>query len=202
MKQQILIINGGTTFSSYEEYISYLKNKEIKLERLKPSVDWKNTIQQDLGEKFEVFVPKMPNNTYARFEEWKIWIERVLDKLEDNLIIIGHSLGGVFLAKYLEENESPRKIKACILIAAPFDDKDSDEPLAEFNLSTSLDNFSKRAGKVYLVQSKDDPVVPITELEKYKKLLPNAEALILDGMGHFKIEFFPELIELIKRICI
>jgi serine hydrolase len=200
MAQQILIINGGNTYLSYEDYISKMKSIDIKIEKLRPSKDWRDSLEDELGENYEVYIPKMPNTTNARYEEWKIWFEKIINKLNDNLIIIGHSLGGIFLAKYLNKNNSPKKIKATILLAAPYDDKDLNEPLAEFNLNSSLNNFARQAGKVYLIQSKDDPVVPISELEKYKKALPNVETLIVDGMGHFKVEKFPELVVLIKKI--
>lgn len=200
MKQQIIIIGGGTTFISHEDYVSYLKNKKINLERLRPTRDWKESLQEELGEKFEVFVPKMPNVTNARYEEWKIWFVRILSELNENIIIIGHSLGGIFIAKYLSENKSPKKIKAVILLAAPYDDKESEEPLAEFNITSSLDIFTKQVEEIYLIQSKDDPVVAFSEFAKYKKALPNAKTLILDGMGHFKIETFPEIVDLIKSI--
>ena len=200
MKQQILIINGGNTFPTYDEYITYLKNKEIKLERMKPAREWKDTLQEDLGDKFEVFIARMPNNTNARLEEWKIWFEKIIDKLEDNIILVGHSLGGIFLAKYLDENKLSKKVKATILVAAPFNDKDLDEPLGEFNINSSLQNFTEQAGEVYLIQSKDDPVVPIGQIDKYRELLPHAKTIILDGMGHFKVEKFPELTELITNL--
>lgn len=200
MKQQILAIGGGTTFNSYQDYISFLKNKEIKLERLKAQKEWKDSLGEKLGEKYEVFVPKMPNVTNARFEEWKIWFERIIDKLHENIILIGHSLGGIFLAKYLSENKLSKKIKATVLVAAPFDDKDSGESLAEFSLNSPLDNFAKQTEEIHLIQSKDDPVVSFNQFEKYKEALPDAKTLILDGMGHFKVESFPELVKLIKSI--
>ncbi len=167
---------------------------------MKSRIDWKTTLQEDLGEDFEVFLPKMPNVTNVRYEEWKIYFEKALNLLKNDSILIGHSLGGIFLAKYLDENKPTKDIKATILVASPFDDKDLSESLAEFSLDSQLENFKKYAGKIYLVQSKDDPVVPISQLEKYKKLLPEAEVLILDGMGHFKIENFPELVDLIENI--
>lgn len=200
MKQQILVIGGGTTFNSYRDYVSFLKNKEIKLERLKVQKEWKDTLGEKLGKRFEVFVPKMPNVTNARFEEWKIWFERIVFKLNEDIIVVGHSLGGIFLAKYLSENKPPRKIKATILIAAPFDDEDGKEILADFNFSTSFNGLIENGGKIYLIQSRDDPAVSLSEFEKYKKALPSAKTLILDGMGHFKIESFPELLDLIKSI--
>lgn len=199
MKQQILIINGGSTYPSYEEFLTHLKNVELKLDRLKPKKDWKDSLQEELGEDYEVFVPKMPNITNARYGEWKIWFEKVISMLDGNIILIGHSLGGVFLAKYLNENNVSKKVKATILIAAPYNNE-INESLGEFKIVSPLNKFADQAGEVYLLQSKDDPVVSFGEFDKYKKSLPNAKTLVLDGMGHFKIEKFPELVDLIKNI--
>lgn len=200
MKQQIIVIHGGTTFDSYEDYISYLKNKEISLDKLKLKKDWKNGLEEELGENFEILSPQMPDRTNARFEEWRIWFKRIIPLLNDNLIFIGHSLGGIFLVKYLSENDISKKIKAVILVAAPFDDENSEESLVEFKLPSSLSKFVEQSGKIYLIHSKDDSVVPFEQLAKYKQALPSAKTLILDNRGHFKQETFPEIIELINKL--
>jgi len=171
----------------------------FKLERIKAARDWKDTLQEKIGDDFDVFVPNMPNKTNARYDEWKIWFEKIIDKLEDNLILIGHSLGGTFLAKYLSENNLSKKIKALILVSSPHDDKDLAEPLAEFNIKLSLKKLVKQCPKIYLINSKDDPAVPESELEKYKKELPGAEVIVFEDRGHFWQEEFPELVELIKK---
>jgi len=199
MKPQILVIHGGSTYPSYDEYFTNLKNKDVKLERIKAARDWKDTLQEKIGDDFDVFVPNMPNKTNARYDEWKIWFEKIIDKLEDNLILIGHSLGGTFLAKYLSENNLSKKIKALILVSSPHDDKDLAEPLAEFNIKLSLKKLVKQCPKIYLINSKDDPAVPESELEKYKKELPGAEVIVFEDRGHFWQEEFPELVELIKK---
>lgn len=200
MKQQVIIIHGGTTFDNYEDYLSYLKNKEITLDKLKLKKDWKDTLQEKLGENFEVLSPRMPNGTNARYEEWKIWFDRIIPLLNDSLIFIGHSLGGIFLAKYFSENEISKIIKATILIAPPFDDENSEESLSDFKLPSSLSKFAKQSGEIYLIQSKDDPVVSFEQLGKYKNALPNAKTIIFENREHFKQETFPEIIELIKKI--
>lgn len=200
MKQQVLLINGGTTYPSYEEYLSNLKSKEVKLQRIKAARDWKDTLQEELGDKFDVFVPNMPNKTNAQYGEWKIWFEKIIEKLDDNLILIGHSLGGSFLTKYLSENNLLRKIKALILVSTPHDDTDLPEPLAEFNIKLTLEKLSKQCPVIYLINSKDDPIIPESELEKYKKELPNAKVILFEDRGHFWQEEFPEMANLIKRI--
>ncbi len=200
MKQQVIVIHGGTTFESYEDYIYYLKNKEISLDKLKLKKDWKDTLEEKLGENFEVLFPRMPNGTNARYKEWKIWFERIIPLFNNNIIFIGHSLGGIFLAKYFSENTISKKVKATILIAAPFDDEKSGKSLAGFKLFSSLERFSKQGGKIYLIQSKDDPEVLFEQLEKYKQALPNAKTLIFNDREHFKQETFPEIIKLIRNL--
>lgn len=201
MKQQVLIIQGGTSFDNYNDYISYLKKyRQISLDRLKIRKNWKKRMDIDLGKNFEVFLPEMPNRVNARYFEWKIWFERILTLLGDGLIFIGHSLGGIFLAKYLSENKIDKKIKALILVSAPFDDANNMESLVNFKLKKSLLNLSKQSENIYLIQSKDDPLVPFEQVEKYKKELPNAKVIIFEDRGHFSQETFPELIKLIKEV--
>ena len=48
MNQQIVVIHGGTTFGTYKDYISYLKNRKINLDKLKAKRDWKNTLEEKL----------------------------------------------------------------------------------------------------------------------------------------------------------
>jgi len=200
MKQQIFLIHGGDTFDSYGDYVSFLKNREITLDRLRLQKDWKNTLSEMLGESFDALFPRMPNGTNARYKEWKLWFNRVIPFIKKDVILIGHSLGGIFLAKYLSENTFPVKIKATILVAAPYDDKDSGESLSDFRLPPSLKKFSEQGGEIYLIQSKDDPVVLFGELEKYRKALPEAKTMPFKDREHFNQETFPEIIELIKTL--
>lgn len=200
MKKQVVVINGGNTYETYEEYISHLKHKELDIERFKPRVDWKYNLQKELGDKYEIFLPKMPNSNNAKYEEWKIWFERITPLLNNELILIGHSLGGIFLAKYLSENNVSNKITATILVAAPYDTEGLDESLADFNLPKSLEKFAQQSEQIYLFQSKDDPVVSILQVKKYKETLPEAKEIILDGKGHFNDENFPEIVEIIESV--
>jgi predicted alpha/beta hydrolase family esterase len=200
MRQQIIIINGGSTYPSYEEFLIALKNLDLKLENIKPRIDWKQTLQKNLGNDFEVYLSKMPNVTNARYDEWKIYFEKVLNLINDDVILVGHSLGGIFLAKYLDENKPTGKIKALILVSAPYDEEGLREPLAEFSITSDLKNLKENIEEIYLIHSKDDLTVPLDQFEKYKNALPNAKTLLLDGVGHFKTEYFPELAEVIKKI--
>lgn len=199
MKRQVLLIHGADTFKTYEEYLTALKSKELDFERLKRK-DWKEALRERLGDGFEVIKPHMPNHANARYVEWKIWFEKLIPFLKDDIILIGHSMGGIFLAKYLSENNFPKNIRATILIAAPFDEKDIKEMLGDFRLPESITRFKEQTGEVILYHSEDDPIVPFADFEKYKRELPNATARIFKDRGHFQQEELPELVEDIKNL--
>jgi len=199
MKKQVIIIHGGWVFKRYKEYIDYLKRHKIDFKRLKEK-DWKETLSDRLGKDFEVILPKMPNPMNARYKEWKIMFEKLFPFFKNNLILLGHSLGGIFLAKYLSENKFPKKIKATFLVAAPYDDKTIKDFLGDFKLPKKLDKFQKQSGKIFLYQSKDDSTVPFADLEKYKKSLPKAEIVIFQKKGHFTQVEFPEIVKHIKKL--
>lgn len=198
MKQQILIINGGSTFDTYDEYLSDLKNLELDFERLGRK-GWKSWLKAEFEETFDIIIPKMPNPNNAKYNEWKIWFEKLIPFLKDDIILIGHSLGGIFLAKYLSENDFPKKIRATYLIAPPYDDKDSEYSLNDFILPKNLKKLSTQSGNVFIYHSKDDPIVPFVDAKKYKERLPKAELCVFRDREHFNQEKFPELLESIEK---
>lgn len=191
--RQIVYVHGGTTFPSHEEYLSFLHTKTVTLDRLRPSRDWKSNLQETLGTSFDVFAPHMPNGTNAVYAEWELWFSRILPLLTDGVVLIGHSLGGVFLVRYLSEHEPPVRITATLLVAAPFRDSDLGESLGEFLPPKDFGNFRDRAGRVFLYHSTDDPVVPYTHLNLYARELPNATVRICENMGHCNTSAFPQL---------
>jgi len=120
--------------------------------------------------------------------------------LRDNIILIGHSLGGIFLAKYLSENNFPVKIDQLYLVAAPFDGNEDKYSLTDFKLPASLKKIEKQANKIFLYHSKDDSVVPFSDLGKYANKLPGAKKIIFEDRDHFSQEEFPELVEKLKKV--
>lgn len=200
MKHQVIAIHGGTSFNTHKQYISFLRTRELTKEALRHCDDWRSSLAAELGDAFEVLVPKMPNGTNAHYAEWCIWLERCMKFIEDDAVLIGHSLGGIFLVKYISEHAFPRRIKAVILVSAPYDQTLTAEFLTDFSLPKSLDGFSRQVRELYLVYSKDDPVVSIEEQNKYMRALPCAHVLQLDNWGHFQQQHFPELIELIRSL--
>mgnify|MGYP000846868924 FL=1 len=198
MTKQVVIIHGGTTFNSKKEYLEYLENQTIDIERLKPGYDWKQTVQEQLGDQFSVLCVKMPNSTNSQYNEWKLWFENLLTVLNKELILVGHSLGAVFLAKYLSEHLIDNSITKLILVAPPYSDT-KEEPLASFKIKGNLHKIDQQVPKIYIFHSKDDVVVPYQDALIYEKNLNNSELISFDNRQHFNQENFPELVAVINK---
>ena len=91
MTKRVLIIHGWES-NSREHW--FLAEKE-RLEKLG----------------YEVVVPDMPNTLHPQKEEWVKVIEDF--NPDENSILIGHSLGGVTILRYLEIAKN--KTRKCIL---------------------------------------------------------------------------------------
>ena len=196
MKTSLILIHGGSTFDTYEEYWADLESSQLSLEKINRK-DWKDFMYSELSE-YEVIYPKMPNSKNARYPEWKLWFEKLFPLLTDEVVLVGHSLGGIFLAKYLSENTFPKKIKSLHLVAAPYDTEVIKESLADFALNNTVEKLNDYTDNIFLYQSKDDTAVAFADVEKYKRDLPNATLRIFEDRGHFTKEKFPELIQDIK----
>jgi len=198
-KTQLFFIHGGETFKSKKDYLEFLKTRKISI---KPRIKWhKEYLGKKLGKSVEIIRPRMPLKDNAKYEDWKIHFERHFPFLKNNLILIGGSLGGIFLAKYLSEHEFPKKILSVYLVAPPFDNTLPGEDLVGgFRLKNDLSKIQKNCEKLTLFFSKDDNVVPVAHAEKFRKNLPNAKIKIFKSKnGHFNISKFPEIVRMIKK---
>lgn len=193
MKTQVVVIHGGDTFPNYESYLNFLKDFDIDLERYKSEKkDWKPTLGQKLGGEYEVFLLAMPNKTNAVYSEWRLWFEKVLEKLGKDVVLVGHSLGASFLIKYLSENKINKNIKSVHLVSGVFD-KDTDGlELCSFSLP---EVFDLQTQNVFLYHSEDDPVVPFSSLENIANKVPGSVKRVFKDRRHMNMEDFPELVQ-------
>lgn len=200
-KRQIVIIHGGDPYRSYEEYLTELKAEELEPADFKRGRRWKDTLQEKLGANFEIFYPQMPMMENARYSDWKIYFEKLIPFLNDNAVFIGHSLGGIFLAKYFSENIFAKKIGAVMLVAAPYDTDDKNntnesinDGMGGFSFQKSLKFLAQQVETIYLYHSKDDPAVDFADIEKFSAELPKAIRREFTDREHFRQKDFPELV--------
>jgi len=199
-KDQIFFVHGGMTFKNQNDYLQYLRNRDVSLEKKQYwSLEY---FDKKLGKDFDMVRPRFPLSENAKYGDWKIYFERFIPLLKNNTILIGMSLGGIFLAKYLSENKFPKKLKAVFLVCPPFDNSIEGEDLVGgFKLQSDLSLLDSQTKNLYLMFSKDDDVIPISHSEKYRKKLKNARIEIYeDKNGHFGVTEFPEIVKIIKNL--
>jgi predicted alpha/beta hydrolase family esterase len=200
--KQLVVIGGGNEFPTYDAYLSHLKNFQAEsVDYFKERRDWKSNLQEALGDDYEVLLPQMPCKGYARYLEWKIWFEKMFPFLNDGVILIGHSLGVSFLVNYLQHHGFPKYVLATFLVAGPYD-KGDHRKMKEFMAPSAFMYFTEYAGQIFFYHSEDDPIVPFSELSKYRKHFDvgRVKMNIFETRGHFNQETFPELVEDIKSL--
>ncbi|WP_411553115.1 alpha/beta fold hydrolase [Paenibacillus lautus] len=154
-------------------------------------------LQERLGEAYHVLSPGMPDPDYVL---WKAQIANEIKALDGEVILIGHSLGGSVLLKYLAEEGCKRTISGLFLVAAPYWGKDDDWQNEEYTLSNSFAAKLSHISKLFLYHSRHDPVVPFAHAQHYAKQLPEAVIRTYEGDDHYFREGLPELADDIKRI--
>lgn len=154
-------------------------------------------LQEQLGEGYHVISPGMPENLDCAL--WKAQIVSEIEALDEELLLIGHSLGGSVLLKYLSEEGSKRTVSGVFLVAAPYWGKDDDWQNEEYTLSNSFAAKLSHISKLFLYHSRHDPVVPFAHTQHYAKQLPQAVTRAYEGDDHYFREGLPELADDIKR---
>lgn len=193
--KQLWILGGGEVFTSREKYLEWCERTPF----YKAKKWWKDWIAHGLSDDYEVVKISLPDKTNADYEAWKIWFEKYIDLLDTNeeIFLIGHSLGGIFLAKYLSENTFPVKIKALHLVAPVWSHPESIlHNTASFSFHPmNLSKIPPQCEKIYIWASEDDEIVDFSDSEKYSEHLPMSDFRVFKDRGHFIGSHFKELFE-------
>lgn len=197
-KQQVVHIHGGSPWLTYNDYLENLKTTKVKLSSTLKTHRWHYNYPKYLSEEnFQIIRLDMPCKQNAHYSEWKIWFERHIEFLQDDIILVGHSLGGNFLAKYFAEEDFNISIKQLHLVAPSHSAFDDDFKITQFPGKFTDKNISE----IVIYHSRDDTVVPISESEKYHKQIPGSQFHIFEDRFHFLDETFPELFKNIQSVC-
>ena len=191
--KQLVHIHGGGAFNTYDEYWECLVDKKVDDPREPAPPKWRNRYVEFLGPEWQVIMPDMPCRRNAKYEEWAVWFEKYFQYFEDEITLVGHSLGAIFLAKYLSENTLSTRIKSLHLVAGPFG------WTRRFALPLSLEGIAKQSESMYLYHSRDDEQVPFEHVHKFKEALPSAQLVTFEDRGHLVTPEFPELMENIQK---
>ncbi len=142
------------------------------------------SLQTALGSAYHVRYPKMPNEESPEYAAWKAQITTELATLDDEIILVGHSLGGSVLVKYLSEEQVEQPIAGLFLIAAPYWGGDDNWNYDELTLPQDVAATLASIPRIFLYHSRDDEIVPFAHLALYAAKLPQATIRVSNGRGH------------------
>lgn len=140
-------------------------------------------LKRELGPGFSILHPKMPKPQAPDYGPWKAMLKKVLSGLKGEVILIGHSLGGSVLLKYLSEEKVKIRIPALFLVATPF----WGEKGWEYDMFRLRDGFAEKIPSipfVFLYHSRKDEIVEFRHLKRYADELPKALLRPLPGNVH------------------
>jgi serine hydrolase len=157
-------------------------------------------LKKELGSGFSILAPKMPKPQAPDYGLWKAMLKKILSGLKGDVILIGHSLGGSVLLKYLSEEKVKIRIPALFLAATPF----WGEKGWEYDVFRLQDGFAKKLPAIpfiFLYHSRKDEVVEFRHLKRYADELPKALLRPIAGSEHvFDEKGLPELVADLKAI--
>jgi len=177
MEKRVLIIHGWES-NSKEHW--FLEEKE-RLEKLG----------------HEVLVPDMPNTFHPKKEEWVKVIEDFAP--DDDSILVGHSLGGVSVLRYLERIN--KKIPKCILMATPIRKLKSSEydfrPIDNFfEPDFNWEKIKQNCEDFIIINQTKDPWVPLQHGKDLADYI-GGRLITIEGDNHFDTIDFSMLEECI-----
>ncbi len=145
-----------------------------------------DSLQQKLGTDYEIIYPKMPDEENAPYEQWKDKLVKELASLEGSIILVGHSVGASFIAKFLSEVKLEKPIDGIFLIANPFWGGDGWLYDGYEQLELAKDSSAKfpKNAPIFLYHCRDDEVVPFGHLALYAQVLPQATIREIEQGGH------------------
>lgn len=165
MKKQILFIQGGGD-DGYEADKTLVAS-----------------LQKEIGQDYDIKYPDLGSDESLPDFGWLKQIGKEISKAKNNVILVGHSLGASMILKYLSENPVDKNIKGIFLVATPFWSGDED-----WKQGLKLkENFSKKLPNhipIFFYHSKDDEVVPFSQLNQYKQKIPKATFREIKIGGH------------------
>jgi len=141
------------------------------------------SLRRELGPRYELRYPRMPNEADPKFASWRKALEKELGTLREGAVVVGHSVGGTMLINALAQKTPEVALGAIVLIDAPFVG-DGGWPSHDIEPRSDLAARLPPGVPVLLYHGDADDVVPVAHVELYAEAIPRALVHRLAGRDH------------------
>lgn len=151
----------------------------------KPNYAWYPWAKAELEKAgYQVAIPDMPNTDTPQFAEWLPYLTETIGEPDDELVLIGHSLGSPTILHYLQGLKEDQQVGKVIMVAGFTDSLETSELASFFAEPFNFDKIKTKSKNGFVViQSDDDPYIAA----KYGTQLQNelgARLVIKHGAKH------------------
>lgn len=153
-----------------------------------PEYCWYPWLKNELVKQgFTVQVPAMPETELPKQKLWVPKLQEVIGQPDQDLILVGHSVGCITLLRYLEDLTPEQKIGGAVLVAGFTDDLGFEELKNYFEEPLNFEKIKSICPNFICIHSDNDPFVPMKHSGIFKDKL-NAQIIVKHQMGHFSGE--------------
>lgn len=150
---------------------------------------WYPAAQEALTKKGStVKIPALPDANHPRLGPWTNALRTAVDSDPASTVLIGHSVGGIAVLRYLESLDLEEPFAEAILVATNVFDVGYPEITAEF-LATAFqyERIKKNVRQVVAISAIDDPVLAPDPVKHGLVLLQQlgAKLIVQPHGGHF-----------------
>lgn len=151
----------------------------------RPDGNWFPWLKMELVARgFEVNAPQMPNAAHPKVKEWLEFLNGYAGKPDMNTYFVGHSLGCIAIARYLETLPAKTCIGGAVFVAG-FSGRLNIPEIAEFySIPFDAQAAKKHCVKFAMIFSDNDPCVPMEKSLEFAKDL-GAKTILERGKKHF-----------------
>jgi uncharacterized protein len=142
-----------------------------------------DALKRALGPGYDVRFPRMPDEGEPDAASWKQQIASELSHLTGKVILVGHSLGGSILLRYLSEEKVDVSIAAAYFLAAPAFDGER-WSFDDLKLSADAPKKLTSIPRLVFFHCRDDEIAPFAHLALHGERIPRAITRAFDTGGH------------------
>ncbi len=170
---------------------------------------WYPWVKKELEARgFSVSVPDFPDTENPRMDAWVSLLFEIVGAPNEELILIGHSIGCAAIMRYLEKLDDTQKVGRVVLVAGFNENVGFDEIQNFFDTPIDLEKIrTKSKNGFFAIHSDNDPYVDMKYADILKEGL-GAQVIVKHAAGHFSgatdgeetcLEL-PDVVESVERL--